>query len=132
MTRAKKIGYSHAALTTAWFSTMALDRFQVVNGVLGDVGCTAISCIFGFPISWLGAMIIGFPLFPSMPEHFIRMSLMGAIVIVNGLVVGYFIDRILSWYGISNTNLTEKRIKKQNNKTRHDNHYQPPCFDDFS
>lgn len=83
MTRARKIGYFHAALATAWFSTMALDRFQVVNGVLGDAGCMTISCFFGLPISWLAAIIIGLPLFPSMPEHFMRMSMMGAVVILN-------------------------------------------------
>jgi phosphatidylserine synthase len=114
MTRARKIGYSHAALTTVWFSAMALDRFQVVNGVLGDAGCTAISCFFGFPISWLGAVFIGFPLFPSMPEHFLRMSIVGAVVIVNGLVVGYCVDRFLSWSGSPDRSLQQKGITKQN------------------
>jgi len=112
MTRARKIGYIHAALTTAWFSTMAFDRFQVVNGVLGDAGCMTISCFFGLPLSWLAAMIIGFPLFPSMYEHLIRMSIMGAVVIVNGLLVGYFVDWFLAWAGVPERSKQEKRIQE--------------------
>ena len=114
MTRARKIGYFHAALTTAWFSTIALDRSQVINGVFGDAGCATISLFFAVPLSWLAATIIGLPLFPSMPEHFIRMSLMGAVVIVNGLVVGYCIDRFLSWSGLPDRNRKVQRIKRQN------------------
>jgi len=112
MTRSKIIGYSHAALTTVWFSTSALDSSQVVNGFLGDAVCATISIFFALPLSWLAAMIIGFPLFPSMPEHIIRMSIMGAVVIVNGLVVGYFIDWALSRSGMPEQSSSVKRIKQ--------------------
>lgn len=111
MTRARKIGYLHAALTTAWFSTMALDKFQIVNGVLGDAGCTIISIFFGLPLSWLAAMIVGFPLFPSMAEHLLRMSLTGIVVIANGLVFGYCVDWLLSWAGKPDRSRKQKRIK---------------------
>ncbi|RYD78856.1 MAG: hypothetical protein EOP84_13765 [Verrucomicrobiaceae bacterium] len=114
MTRTKKIGYFQAALTTAWFSTMALDGSQLVNGVLGDAGCATISLILALPLSWLAAMIIGFPLFPSMPEHFIGMSIMGVVVIANGLVVGYFVDWFLSWSGLPDRSGQEKKIKMHN------------------
>ena len=100
MIRLKKIGYLHAALATIWFSIAANDTSDVVNGFLGDAGCTMISWVFAFPLTWLAALVIGFPLFPSMPEHFIRMSLMGAIVVVNGLVVGYCLDWVLTRAGV--------------------------------
>ncbi len=57
-------------------------------------------------------MIIGFPLFPSMYEHLIRMSIMGAVVIVNGLLVGYFVDWFLAWAGVPERSKQEKRIQE--------------------
>jgi hypothetical protein len=99
MTRAKKIGYFHAAIATAWYSTAALDFHHIVNGVLGDFGCETISILFALPLTWLAGMT-GFPHFPSLPEHFVRMSFIGGVVVVNGLVVGYCIDAFLAWSGI--------------------------------
>jgi hypothetical protein len=112
MTRSKKIGYSHAALTTAWFSIAALDSSQLVNGVLGDAVCTTISVFLAVPLSWLAAMVIGFTSFPSMPEHFIRMIIMGAVIIVNGRLIGYFVSRALTWAGIPERSAPDK-AKKQ-------------------
>lgn len=112
MTRSRKFGYFHAMLTTAWFSIAANDTTNAMNGLLGDAGCTTISLVFALPLSWLAASIIGFPLFPSMPEHFVRMGLMGAVVIVNGLLVGYCLDRFLTWAGIPDRSKDPKRIKQ--------------------
>ena len=112
MTRLKKIGYAHAIMTTAWFSIGANDTANVINGLLGDAGCIMISLLFALPLTWLAAATIGFPMFPSMPEHFVRMGMMGAVVILNGLLVGYCLDRFLTWVGISDRNKSQKRMKK--------------------
>jgi hypothetical protein len=111
MTRSKKIGYFHATLTTAWFSIAANDTSHVINGLLGDAGSTMISLLFLLPLSLPARSIIGFPLFPSMPEHFIRMSVMGVVVVLNGLLVGYFIDRVLTWLGIPDRSKHQQRTE---------------------
>ena len=46
-----------------------------------------------------------------MPEHFIRMGVMGVVVVLNGLLVGYFIDRVLTWLGIPDRGKHQKRTK---------------------
>jgi hypothetical protein len=107
MTRATKIGYSHAALTTAWFSTMALDTSQSVNGVLGDDLCLAISTFLALPLSWVAAFGIGNPMYLSMTEHLIWAMVIVAVVIVNWLVVGYCLDRLLSWM-----EMLERKVKQ--------------------
>ena len=112
MTRSKQFGYFHAVLATAWFSIGANDTAHIVNGFLGDGGCTAISLFLVVPLTWLAAMIYGFPLFPTMTEHYIWMSIIGAVVIVNGLVIGYCLDRFLSWAGMPDRRINPKRSKK--------------------
>ena len=46
-----------------------------------------------------------------MPEHFIRMSLMGVVVVLNGLLVGYFLDRVLIWLGIPDRSKHQQRTE---------------------
>jgi hypothetical protein len=110
--RSKLIGYYHAILTTVWFSVAANDTSQIVNGLLGDKACAVFSVFLAFPLTWLPAMIYGFPLFPSMSEHYLWMSIIGAVVILNGLVIGYCLDRILNWLGIPDPSLKLKITKK--------------------
>jgi RsiW-degrading membrane proteinase PrsW (M82 family) len=110
--RSKLIGYYHAILTTAWFSVAANDTSQIVNGLLGDKACAVFSLFLVVPLTWLPAMFYGFPLFPSMTEHYVWMSIIGAVVILNGLLIGYCLDRILNWVGIPDSSIKPKRTKK--------------------
>ena len=98
-------------MTTAWFSIAANDTSHVINGLLGDAGSTMISLLFLLPLSLPARSIIGFPLFPSMLEHFIRMGVMGVVVVLNGLLVGYFIDRVLTWLGMPDRSKHQKRTE---------------------
>ena len=110
--RAKLIGYYHAVLTTVWFSVAANDTTQIVNGLLGDKACAVFSLFLVIPLTWLPAMIYGFPLFPSMSQHYMWMSIIGAVVILNGLVIGYCIDRILNRLGLPDLSIKPEKTKK--------------------
>jgi len=110
--RSKLIGYYHAILTTVWFIVAANDTTQIVNGLLGDNVCSAFSLFLVAPLTWLPAMIYGFPLFPSMSEHYIWMSIIGVFVILNGLVIGCCLDRFLNWVGIPDSNKKPTRTKR--------------------
>jgi len=114
MTRVKQVGYTHAAITVAWFSSSAFDSNQIINGILGDSVCGAISLFLALPLTWLVGLIVGFPLFPSWPEHIARMTLMGAVVIVNGLLIGYCIDWVITRSGSHNRSKPSKTNKKPN------------------
>ena len=109
--RSKLIGYFHAILTTAWFSIAANDTTQFLNGFLGDKVCAAFSLFLVIPLTWLPAILYGFPLFPSMSKHYIWMSIIGAVVILNGLLIGYCLDRILNWAGIPDPNNKPNQTK---------------------
>lgn len=101
MTRAKKIGYTHAALSTVWVSTLVSDLSHAVNGVLGDTGCIMITWCLALPLTWLAAMMTGvLSLFHNMTALLIQMILMGVAIVLNGLLVGTIIDRILTRMGI--------------------------------
>lgn len=119
--RSKQIGYYHAILTTIWFSVAANDTTHFVNGLLGDKACSVFSLLLVVPLTWLPAMIYGFPLFPSMTEHYVWMSIIGAIVIVNGLVIGCCLDRILNWVGIPDPSIKPNRTKKTEQDAVHGN-----------
>ena len=100
MTRCKKIGYFHAFLSTAWFSIGISDTSAFVYGILGNDAYKAISWFFSLPLTWVVAMRIGFPLSQSISDHFIQMILFGLAIIMNGLLVGYCIDRFFTLAGI--------------------------------
>ena len=109
--RSKLIGYYHSILTTVWFSIAANDTTQIVNGALGDKACAAFSLLLVVPLTWLPAMLYGFPLFPSMSKHYIWMSIIGAVVVLNGLLIGYCLDRFLNWLGIPDSNKLPNQTK---------------------
>jgi len=117
MTIIKRIGYSHAAITVAWFSSSAIDSNQIINSILGDSGCAAISLFLALPLTWLVGLIVGFPLFPSWPEHIARMTLMGAVVIANGLLIGFCINWVITRSGSHNRSKTNKNLKKSEQAT---------------
>lgn len=110
--RSKLIGYYHAILSTAWFSVAANDTSQILNGLLGDKACAIFSVLLAFPLTWLPTMIYGFPSFPSMSQHYIWMSIIGAAVVLNGLVIGYCLDRILNWVGFPDPAKNPKKAEE--------------------
>jgi len=112
MTRVKQVGYTHAAITVAWFSSSAFDSNQIINGILGDSVCAAISLFLALPLTWVVGLIVGFPLFPSWPEHIARMTLMGAVVIANGLLIGFCINWVITRSGSYKRSKTNKKPNK--------------------